>query len=777
MSYKIDNFQINTTLREIYLNKELLVIEPKVYEVIIFFIENANKAISKDELQDAIWPNVEVSETAITRAVMKARKALNDESNPQNYIQTIHGHGYKFIADITVIEKEPESKTTSKTNIDEVQTSLFRSISVKTTLLILTLLSFIGIGLVYLNQETPEEISHHRLMVLPVSNKIEDESYSWVSLGLMSLASKVIESGTHISLLADSESAKSTEILESDTFPISQEQLLKLKQRFNADYIISSVLTQHNEKLYVLRYSVYHPKGVYSEVKIEGDNPSGLAQKMAKQITQLLPGQVTTAIENVVSEDDFTNELYSRGMSYQIQGYADKAEKYFELAIEQDPTLIAAKIELAIVKRKLSNYQGSIDDLQNLLQNLDQFPQDPTNELEINNSLGVAYFRQRDFKEATHYYLKSYELAKKLNNHKFLIKTSLNMGIVEKNLGHYDNARKWVTEALTISRKHNNTDDPTAIYLLGQIERELQNTDKAISLFSQAYDQFNKNQEYREATSVMNAHAMLLAKKGRYSEALERLNESLEFKLKLNDGIGIIDNKLYMTDVYLETEDIPALERVYGELQQYIAETKINSRNFEMTKLGIYIDFLKNDYQTTLDKIAKLPDDFNSRSIDMVLMKCKQKLGDKDIIKVWLDEFSYLKSGEDSRMRMYWLDLENFYLESYGSTLELQESYKQRLRLSRAMGNDAASANILLKIGQQHIQNDQLSEASDTLNELKIMNLDWWQIDLFEAEIMNANGQVNQSIELAKSAKQKASSIWGDKEEARLQKLLSNSLN
>ncbi|MCB1595375.1 MAG: winged helix-turn-helix domain-containing protein, partial [Xanthomonadales bacterium] len=287
MSYKIDNFQINTTLREIYLNKELLVIEPKVYEVIIFFIENANKAISKDELQDAIWPNVEVSETAITRAVMKARKALNDESNPQNYIQTIHGHGYKFIADITVIEKEPESKTTSKTNIDEVQTSLFRSISVKTTLLILTLLSFIGIGLVYLNQETPEEISHHRLMVLPVSNKIEDESYSWVSLGLMSLASKVIESGTHISLLADSESAKSTEILESDTFPISQEQLLKLKQRFNADYIISSVLTQHNEKLYVLRYSVYHPKGVYSEVKIEGDNPSGLAQKMAKQITQL----------------------------------------------------------------------------------------------------------------------------------------------------------------------------------------------------------------------------------------------------------------------------------------------------------------------------------------------------------------------------------------------------------------------------------------------------------------------------------------------------------
>jgi len=772
MSYKIDNFQINTNLREIYLNGVLQVIEPKVYEVIIFFIENANKAISKDELQDAIWPNVEVSETAITRAVMKARKALNDESNPQNYIQTIHGHGYKFIAEIKIIENDSEPKATSKTDTNEAQTTLFKSISVKTTLLILTLLSFIGIGLVYLNQETPEEISQHKLMVLPVSNQIEDESYSWVSLGLMSLASKVIESGSHVSLLEDSESLKSLDFLKTNIFPVSQENINQLKQHFNVDYVVASELKKNNEKQYELRYSVYHPKGAYSEVKIEGDNPSGLAQKMAKQITQLLPGQVTTAIENVVSEDDFTNELYSRGMSYQIQGYADKAQKYFELAIEQDPTLIAAKIELAIVKRKLSDYQGSIDDLQNLLQNLDRYPQDPTNELEIYYALGVAYFRMRNLEEASGFYLKTYDKANKLNKSEFQIKSTNALGILERNLGHYDEARKWANESLTISRKHNNSDVPNAIYLLGQIERELQNTDKAISLFNQAYEEFNKKQQYREATRVMNAYSLLLAKKGRYSEAIERLKETLEFKYKLNDGIGIIDTKLSLTDVYLETEDIPALERLYNELQQYIAETNINSRQFEMTKLDIYIDFLKNDYQTTLDKITKLPDDFNSRSIDMVQMKCKQKLGDKDIIKVWLDEFSYLKSGEDSRMRMYWLDLENFYLESYGSAQELQESYKQRLRLSRAMGNDATSANILLKIGQQHIQNNQLAEASDTLNELKIMSLDWWQIDLFEAEIMNISGEHEQAVELATSAKQKASSVWGDKEEARLQNLL-----
>lgn len=85
-------------------------VEPKAFDLLVFLIRNRERAVSKVELQDELWPGVIVTEAALTRCVMKARKAIGD-STEEPAIKTLHGHGYRFSIDVTTTG--PEAKLSS----------------------------------------------------------------------------------------------------------------------------------------------------------------------------------------------------------------------------------------------------------------------------------------------------------------------------------------------------------------------------------------------------------------------------------------------------------------------------------------------------------------------------------------------------------------------------------------------------------------------------------------------------------------------------------------
>jgi TolB-like protein len=74
--------------------------ERKAFDLLVYLIENRNRSIHKNEIQQAIWEGATVSDAALTRCVMKARRLVGDDSRNQTIIKTIHGHGYRFIAEI-----------------------------------------------------------------------------------------------------------------------------------------------------------------------------------------------------------------------------------------------------------------------------------------------------------------------------------------------------------------------------------------------------------------------------------------------------------------------------------------------------------------------------------------------------------------------------------------------------------------------------------------------------------------------------------------------------
>ncbi len=94
------NFELDLDTRELKRDGRPVTLQPKVLDLIRFLIENRERAVDKAEIQDVVWPGVVVTETSLTQAIRKARRALGDDANAQSVIRTVHGHGYRFVAPI-----------------------------------------------------------------------------------------------------------------------------------------------------------------------------------------------------------------------------------------------------------------------------------------------------------------------------------------------------------------------------------------------------------------------------------------------------------------------------------------------------------------------------------------------------------------------------------------------------------------------------------------------------------------------------------------------------
>ena len=79
-------------------------LEPKPSALLAYFINNARRDISRDELIEHVWQGHIVSDGAINRVVVQLRKALNDNEKIKRFIVTVPKTGYRFIPNAEAVE-------------------------------------------------------------------------------------------------------------------------------------------------------------------------------------------------------------------------------------------------------------------------------------------------------------------------------------------------------------------------------------------------------------------------------------------------------------------------------------------------------------------------------------------------------------------------------------------------------------------------------------------------------------------------------------------------
>ena len=100
MIYRFDGLALDTDKFELLNGNEVVSLEPQVLSVLIHLIENRARVVSRDDLVQAVWNGRFVSDSAISSRIKSARRAIGDDGDRQAAIRTVHGRGFRFIAEV-----------------------------------------------------------------------------------------------------------------------------------------------------------------------------------------------------------------------------------------------------------------------------------------------------------------------------------------------------------------------------------------------------------------------------------------------------------------------------------------------------------------------------------------------------------------------------------------------------------------------------------------------------------------------------------------------------
>lgn len=92
--FEFKGFKIEFESRNVYIDKSLIQLTPKEYELIKFFVQNQNQVFSRNQLLDLVWGYDFIGDD---RTVDTHIKMLREDLGEYRYlIVTVWGTGYKF---------------------------------------------------------------------------------------------------------------------------------------------------------------------------------------------------------------------------------------------------------------------------------------------------------------------------------------------------------------------------------------------------------------------------------------------------------------------------------------------------------------------------------------------------------------------------------------------------------------------------------------------------------------------------------------------------------
>ena len=92
------HFELDLAAVELRAGGRALGLEPQVFALLALLVENRERLVSKAEIIEKVWDGRMVSDAAVASRIKSVRQALGDDGKSQQFVRTIHGQGYRFVA-------------------------------------------------------------------------------------------------------------------------------------------------------------------------------------------------------------------------------------------------------------------------------------------------------------------------------------------------------------------------------------------------------------------------------------------------------------------------------------------------------------------------------------------------------------------------------------------------------------------------------------------------------------------------------------------------------
>ena len=102
MQFLFDNHTLDTDRRELRRGSMPIAVEPQVFDLLIYLVQNQHRVVSKDDLIASVWGGRIVSDSTLTSRINAARKAVGDSGEDQKLIRTVPRKGLRFVGAVRI---------------------------------------------------------------------------------------------------------------------------------------------------------------------------------------------------------------------------------------------------------------------------------------------------------------------------------------------------------------------------------------------------------------------------------------------------------------------------------------------------------------------------------------------------------------------------------------------------------------------------------------------------------------------------------------------------
>ncbi|MBR0826356.1 winged helix-turn-helix domain-containing protein [Bradyrhizobium manausense] len=100
MRFRFENHTLDSDLRELSCDGAAVPLQPQVFDLLVYLVEQRERVVSKDDLIAHVWADRIVSDSALNSRINAARKALGDDGEAQRLIRTVPRKGFRFVGEV-----------------------------------------------------------------------------------------------------------------------------------------------------------------------------------------------------------------------------------------------------------------------------------------------------------------------------------------------------------------------------------------------------------------------------------------------------------------------------------------------------------------------------------------------------------------------------------------------------------------------------------------------------------------------------------------------------
>lgn len=123
--YRFEDCELDLDLFELRRGDEVQQVEPQVFDLLTYLLRHRDRVVPKREILEAIWDDRVVSESALTSRIKTLRRAVGDDGRAQRILRTIHGRGYRIVAEVEEIAAAPTGRDVPSGAAPEVSSDDF----------------------------------------------------------------------------------------------------------------------------------------------------------------------------------------------------------------------------------------------------------------------------------------------------------------------------------------------------------------------------------------------------------------------------------------------------------------------------------------------------------------------------------------------------------------------------------------------------------------------------------------------------------------------------